>query len=188
MRTNADKTEIRIEKEGFAPVVIKSKPDTQYPVFINENNNDELRYPMDRAFDGMVKETLLPDGTVVQTFKEKHQAVDQMLVRHMIIRPDFSVIVVNSDGRVSVISSNTRSALNECGGKAKIGNDTDYLKELKRHADKMIPCIYYAQILPVESESRIYTSDKNMRFRIDLTVDQKMSRTRLQGGEQMDSI
>ena len=56
-------------------------------------------------------------------------------MRHVIKRSDLSVVVVDSEGRISVISSNARSALNEAGGKNRLDyeeRDHDYLAELAR--------------------------------------------------------
>lgn len=51
----------------------------------------------------------------------------------MISRSDLSVVVTDTLGHLSIISSNTRDALNELGEKRKVGDrDTDYLLELNR--------------------------------------------------------
>jgi hypothetical protein len=52
----------------------------------------------------------------------------------MITRQDLSVVLIDSEGHVSVITSNTRAALNELGAKCKLGvKDIDYLEELERN-------------------------------------------------------
>ena len=56
-------------------------------------------------------ETHLPDGTVVETFKDI--LMQTKGVRHLFKRPDFTVISVDCTGQVNIISSNARSALNE---------------------------------------------------------------------------
>ena len=53
----------------------------------------------------------------------------------MIKRSDLSVVVVDSSGHISLISSNSRAALNENGRKVRLGQDdkdVDYLVELAR--------------------------------------------------------
>jgi hypothetical protein len=51
----------------------------------------------------------------------------------MFSRKDFSVVITDTLGNVSIISANTRDALNELGEKRRLGErDTDYLKELDR--------------------------------------------------------
>jgi len=51
----------------------------------------------------------------------------------LITRQDLSVILTDSEGHISVITSNTRAALNELGDKCKLGvKDKDYLEELIR--------------------------------------------------------
>ncbi len=55
----------------------------------------------------------------------------------MIKRSDLSVIIVDSVGHISLISSNARAALNESGGKARLDyteKDNDWLAELARGA------------------------------------------------------
>jgi len=63
--------------------------------------------------------TFLPDGTVVETF------FDVLLktcgVRHLFIRPDFTIVSIDSTGQVDIISSNARSALNEQYGRNLMG-------------------------------------------------------------------
>jgi hypothetical protein len=54
-------------------------------------------------------------------------------------------VVVDGSGHVSVISSNTRAALNENGMKVKIGQDekdVDYLVELGRKPGEFTPGVY----------------------------------------------
>ena len=53
----------------------------------------------------------------------------------MVRRADLSIVAVDTEGRVSVISSNARAALNEAGGKNRLDHsekDVDYLAELAR--------------------------------------------------------
>ena len=53
----------------------------------------------------------------------------------MIRRSDLSLVMTDSSGHISVITSNARATLNEMGMKQKLSNeekDLDYLVELSR--------------------------------------------------------
>jgi hypothetical protein len=62
------------------------------------------------------------------------------------------VVYVDKEGYIVVVSSNSRSAMNEVGGKTKIGQDTDYLREIfstvRNGTSRLSPCVYYAKLLP----------------------------------------
>ena len=71
-------------------------------------------------------------------------------------------MVVDGSGHVSVISSNTRAALNENGMKVKIGQDekdVDYLVELGRKPGEFTPGVYQAYVSPKEEKSKIKTKN-----------------------------
>jgi hypothetical protein len=56
-----------------------------------------------------------------------------------------SVVVIDEAGRISLISSNARAALNELGGKNKLDSeekDHDYLVELARPDGQCVPTVY----------------------------------------------
>ena len=53
----------------------------------------------------------------------------------MFKRADLSVVTVDGEGHISVISSNARASLNEAGQKLKLDyheKDNNYLEELER--------------------------------------------------------
>ena len=126
MQTSADGSEIRIEKQGLASHSIKI------------NKSSEFEDPYGRSISGRVIETYLPDGTMscswLDTVNTKNFG-DTEVFRHMLYRPDLSVVHFDSIGHVSIISSNARAALNELGEKKKLNQlfkDSDYLIDLKR--------------------------------------------------------
>lgn len=60
----------------------------------------------------------------------------------MIKRSDLSIVVVDSAGQISLITSNARAALNEAGRKIKLSSDEkdiDYLVELSRKPHTYTP-------------------------------------------------
>jgi hypothetical protein len=118
--TSADQTEIRVEKRNFASHIIKI-----------DKKDAKGKGPYTRTLDRRVLETYLPDGSKSQTFLDHvstKKDSKQVVYRTMISRSDLSIIVSDSLGHVSVITSNTRDALNELGEKTKMGErDIDYL-------------------------------------------------------------
>lgn len=94
----------------------------------------------------------------------------------MISRQDLSVIITDSLGHVSIITSNTRDALNDYGQKTKIGEkDTDYLSELSRANGQFTPQVYQAHINAKPCKSNIKTKntidDTIFALRHDMTID-----------------
>jgi hypothetical protein len=70
---------------------------------------------------------------------------EQERYRHMIKRSDLSIVVVDSAGQVSTITSNARAALNEAGRKMRLSSDErdiDYLVELSRKPHNYTPGVY----------------------------------------------
>jgi hypothetical protein len=149
--TSADKTNIRIEKSGQLPVEV-----TIGEPFNQEQENDEMvTHPEERALDGIVRKVLLPDNSYVKSFKdvknsddEQGNLIKQEVNRHLIHREDYSVVIVESQGdgkgEVTVISSNARACLNELGYMNRMGRDIDYLNQLSRRDGVMNECVYYA--------------------------------------------
>lgn len=65
--------------------------------------------------------------------------------RHVIKRSDLSVVIVDTEGHVSLISSNARAALNEAGGKNRLDHserDVDWYAELARGPGQFINSVY----------------------------------------------
>ena len=100
----------------------------------------------------------------------------QQVYRTMISRNDLSVVVCDSLGHISIISSNTRDALNELGEKRKVGDrDSDYLHELHRPYGHYTPQVYQAHINVAPGKSTIKTKnnfdDTIFILRQDMTID-----------------
>lgn len=94
----------------------------------------------------------------------------------MISRSDLSVIIADSLGHISIITSNTRDALNELGEKRKVGErDIDYLSELSRKQGHFTPQVYQAHINAKPGKSNIKTKntldDVVFQLRYDMTID-----------------
>jgi len=169
--TSADGSEIRVEKRNFASHCVKV------------NKEDKAIFsglgPYSRVLDGRVIETYLPDGSKTQTFMDNihtKKNAQQQVYRTMISRNDLSVVICDSMGHVSIISSNTRDALNELGEKRKVGDrDSDYLQELSRQYGHFTPQVYQAHINAAPCKSTIKTKnsfdDTCFILRQDMTID-----------------
>jgi hypothetical protein len=77
--------------------------------------------PDQRTFDLVIVETHFPDSKVVDTYLDSDLGHDQPGIQHIFKRPDFSIVAVNQQDRIKVISSNARSALNEGSSKSVLG-------------------------------------------------------------------
>lgn len=156
MLTSPNGLGITVEKEGFAPVKVRLDPvKMRSNSIISRGGTDALLGIDDvmvRSNNGYLSTTYLPDGTYVQTYKEKQQldSMDSFSLNtiHLIRRPDGGVIKVKEDGEVVVITPQQRVALNEQGQRKELGQDIDYFYEL------------YG--VPTERKSGVYTVRCNL--------------------------
>jgi len=165
MKTNAEGSETRIEKEGLAPVVFKRGTEVDgtaiYPGRLQKLEADEEQKttPEARSLDRVIFETHLPDGTVIDTYLDSSgDEQSPPAIQHIFNRPDFSVISVNHFGEVKVISSNTRTAMNETGSKKALGEDYDYLRAITCDPENQSLGVYTANIHP--EDIKVQVSDK----------------------------
>lgn len=100
MKTSADGCEVRIEKEGYAPVLFKRGIEMENGVSFP--NRPEVEVPAeakvaieDRSYDHVIVETHLPDGTRVDTYLDCGHSEEDVGIQHVFYRPDFSVLSVN---------------------------------------------------------------------------------------------
>ena len=161
IHTSADGKEVRIEKTGYAQNTVRVCSGDD----IRPTSQPSLKSVNERALDQRVLETYIPDGSMIQTFLDKVPTKKRgqvESVRHVIKRSDLSVIVVDGEGHVSVISSNARAALNEAGGKARLDyteRDNDWLAELTRGAGQFVNNVYQAHISAKPGKSKIMTKN-----------------------------
>ena len=159
MHTSADGAVTRIEKQGYASHTLETHLEADRRPLSSPN----ILKVEQRAVDHTVLTTQLPDGSNSQSFRDiEKTGIDgeEGRWRHAIKRADLSVVVIDETGRISLISSNARAALNELGGKNKLDSeekDHDYLIELARPDDKCVPTVYQALISTTEGESCIRT-------------------------------
>lgn len=179
MHTSADRSEIRIEKAGYAQHTIR---------MTKEGDNARPASPrglpsvQERAVDLRVLETYLPDGSMVQTYLDSARGEGQQQVetiRHVIKRSDLSVVVVDSEGRVSLVSSNARAALNEAGGKNRLDHserDVDWLAELARGPGQFIHSVYQAHVSAEPNKSKIQTKNSKDDTVFTMTNDHQLKK------------
>ena len=147
MFTSPDGGEIRIEKPGFASHKLRIVCAEDY-AGDKGGKVGSLEKVEERSVDGRIVETYLPDGSMSQTFLDNVATEDggvEQRYRHIIKRADLSVVVIDSSGNISLISSNTRAALCEAGSKTKVDHsdvDKDYLAELARPHGSFVAGVY----------------------------------------------
>jgi len=161
MFTSPDCTEIRIEKPGFASHKLRIVVADEDAAGQRGGKMGNLLKVEERSVDGRIVETFLPDGSMSQTFLDNVACEDgscEPRYRHILKRADLSVVVIDSSGNISLISSNSRAALCEAGSKTKVDHsdvDKDYLAELARPYGSFVPGVYQALISSEADESRI---------------------------------
>ena len=169
MLTSADGSSIRIEKDGFAPVVVhKGEP-------CSANEDDQLRLSETalRTLDGYYLETFLPDGTVVHSYKDWVSWGVQGY-RHLYKRADYTVYSVNSIGQVDIISSNTRNILNEIFEKRALDQDTAYCYGIfYKNSSFQVRGVYHAFVMKYLNDPQVFTIHSGGNHL--LSIDQNIS-------------
>lgn len=135
---------------------------------------------MTRSFDGRLTKIILPDATMVYTYKEK-KATDEMEAFTfntvtIIYRPDGTVIRIQQDGDVVIISGEERQKINLKGQNLERGKDVDYLFEMNGKPEERHHGVYTVNL----RKSKIWTrDDENNVFEIhsDGTAKCKLSVT-----------
>lgn len=101
MKTSPDGCEVRIEKEGYAPVVFKRGTEIDGAVVYPNRAEIEAKEMMtieQRSQDKVIVETHLPDGTIVDTYLDCGIATEhgeEIGIVHLFNRSDFTVVAVS---------------------------------------------------------------------------------------------
>ena len=116
---------------------------------------------MIRSYDGRLSKIILPDGTLIYTYKEK-KATEEFETYSfntvtVIYRLDGTVVRITQDGDIVVITSNERKKLNDKGMQKDFENlkDTDYLFEMNGKPDERKGGVYTADM----KKGKIWTRD-----------------------------
>ena len=151
--------QIRIEKEGFAPVMYQF---TEKGESLAEwLETDELR-----STDRVETLVFLPDKCTVKTIKffKSSEETDRHVFKHIYQRDDYSCFMIDSDGDFRVISTEARVAINEDQEKERLGHDVEYLKQMYQPEGKYNPGVYYGRICDEPSKVHITCKDSESPF------------------------
>jgi hypothetical protein len=154
-----DSKQIRVEKEGFAPVMYQQTEDP-------EDSDDWWECDDLKSLDGKMTFVFLPDGCVVKSIKfwKSSQDKETIVTKHIYQRADYSAVIVDNDGDFRIISTNARSAINDSEERARLGNDTDYLKEMFKPAGEYTPNVYYGHVSNNRHQIHIACQDFDKPF------------------------
>lgn len=122
-------SDIRIEKVGLASHRVRQLSQEEQEAYNSNGLSPRTAAKTagtfkveERAIDGHILETFLPDGSMSQTFLDDVDTVNrgsERRFRHLLKRPDLSLVLIDGSGHISLIGSNSRAALCENGSKSK---------------------------------------------------------------------
>ena len=114
---------------------------------------------MTRSFDGRLSKVILPDKTLIFTYKEKKATQEYNVYTFntitLIYRPDGTVIKVSQDGEVIIITAEERENINIKGQNLEMDKDIDYFFELNGNEDERKGGVYTANL----RKNKISTKD-----------------------------
>ena len=115
---------------------------------------------MTRSYDGKLNKVIFPDLTEVYTFKEKKAKEEFEKFTYntvtLIFRPDGTVIKIQQDGEIAIISGKEREKLNTKGNEVfQDRKDTDYLFEIFGKVEERKGGVYSANLL----KGKLWTVD-----------------------------
>ena len=154
-----DGHQTRIEKDGFAPVMYQATNE-------GEDMEDWLETDELKSLDGMMTIVYLPDGCTVKSIKffKSSEETDKQVIKHIYQRADFSCIMVDNDGDFRVISTDARAAINDDDERARLGTDTDYLKQMYKAKGDYTPGVYYGHISDNKEDVHLAIRDSERPF------------------------
>ncbi len=114
---------------------------------------------MTRSFDGRLSKVILPDNTLIYTYKEKKATQEYNTYTFntitLVYRPDGTVIKISQDGEVIIITAEERENLNLKGQNLEQGKDIDFFFELNGNPEDRKGGIYTADL----KKGKIWTKD-----------------------------
>jgi len=154
-----DGQQIRVEKDGFAPVMYQE-------TVAAEDEEEWLETDELKSLDGLMTFVFMPDGCVVKTIKfwKSIEEKDTHVFKHIFCRADYSCVIIDSDGDFRVISTNARSAINDEDERARLGTDSDYLKQMYKPAGEYTPGVFYGHVSNNHDKVHIITRDFDRPF------------------------
>jgi hypothetical protein len=187
--TGAAGREVRVEKRGFAPVAYDrvSKPDGG----ADADFDDWLEDGVIRSLDGWVTTCTLPDLCRVKTFKffkdEELAGAERAVTKHLYLREDFSSFIIDEEGDFKVITTSTRSSINNADERTRLGNDTDYLKELYLSPRaNLTPGVFAGRICEDSEQNHLSVRDSDRPFIYSITGDNRLEKRAYEAFERND--
>ncbi|KRX02221.1 hypothetical protein PPERSA_04843 [Pseudocohnilembus persalinus] len=155
---------ITVEHENYATIkvsldFVKARTDTVIGMgsaYANVGVNNLF----ERSNNGRIVDTYLPDGTQVRGYVEKKElpGYEQFEINnvHLIYHENSSVLKVQENGEVVVISGKDRVALNENGQNEQIGKDIDYWLQFFSIAEERRAGVYTVDM----NQKKLWTKDQ----------------------------
>jgi len=146
------------------------------------------KQPIERAVDGLVWSTHLPDGTVIDSFRENFNRSLRSV--HVVRRADYSAVFIDATNcKIASVTSNARNVMNEKGSKSSMGKDLDYMIELHYSAQES-PCVYYANLKDSTEQSdpsTLFLKDPSKGHTFQVDVDMILQKLQTgEGSQQVD--
>lgn len=176
-----DGQQTRVEKDGFAPVMYQGTEP-------GEDEEDWMDTGELKSRDGMKTLVFLPDGCVVESIKfyKSEAEKDREVLKHIYQRADYSCFMIDSDGDFRVISTNTRAAINDDDERARLGADTDYLKQMYQPNGVHTPGVFQGHISDRADEVHLATRDSERPFLYRINGQSKLEKRAYAGFEEND--
>jgi hypothetical protein len=161
--TYPDHLKYLIEHNNYASVQIQYDPvKKRTKTCLSESDallgSDNI---MTRSYDGRLSTVMLPDKTIIYTYKEK-KATDEVEKYTfntvlLIYRPDGTIIRIQQDGDICIVTSQERYFLNSKGQNLDVFNDkdVDYLFEINGKPEERKRGSYTVNMV----KSKIWTRD-----------------------------
>ena len=137
---------------------------------------------MTRSYDGRLSKVFLPDKTIIYSYKEKKatEEFDKFTFNtiNLIYRPDGTIIRIQQDGDIVIVSSKERIKFNSSGQNLPEGTDTEYLFEINGKPEDRRGGVYSVdmkkqKILTKDTEKNIFElhSDGTAKYKLSVTLD-----------------
>lgn len=167
------KEQVRIEKEGFAPVM--------HQMTVQCDDEEEWWETAElKSTSGTMSQVELPDGATVKTIMfQKSKQIQEPIMRHIIQRQDYSCVIIDNDGDFKIITTNARSAINQEDERARLGLDSDYLKQMYKEPGEFTPGVFYGRLSHVPSECHVTVKDFEKPFRYILTHENTLKKVKI---------
>ena len=108
------------------------------------------------------------------------------MIKHIYQRADFSCFIIDSDGDFRVVSTDTRAAINDDDERARLGTDTDYLKQLYRPNGDYTPGVYYGCLSDIKENVHLLVRDSERPYYYKINHLNKLEKHNYEKYQEMD--